>query len=154
MRLNRKGFMLAEVTIVSAIAVTVMVLLYSSSSKMIEAYKTRENYYNVDTIYATGYIYNYLIDSLMVNDYIGSYSTYKNITTGDEYINKIVLEYDLKQVFFVKGNNIDNLLSLDINRTMKNYLNNYVKINADDDKYYLIVERKADNNYYYYYAEM
>jgi hypothetical protein len=154
MRLNRKGFMLAEVTVVSALALTVMVVMYASSSRMIEAYKVRENYYDVDTIYATGYIYNHLIDSLNINNYISSYSTYKSIKNADEYITKVVSEYNLNNVFFVKGSNVDNLISASINKTFKNYLTNAVKGNVDDNKYYLIVERVVNNNYYYYYAEM
>jgi hypothetical protein len=140
--------------VVSALALTVMVVMYASSSRMIEAYKVRENYYDVDTIYATGYIYNHLIDSLNINNYISSYSTYKSIKNADEYITKVVSEYNLNNVFFVKGSNVDNLISASINKTFKNYLTNAVKGNVDDNKYYLIVERVVNNNYYYYYAEM
>lgn len=166
MNLNRKGFMLAEVTIVAAIAVAIIVSMYTSSSRMIDAYETRENYYDVDTIYATGHIYNYLIDSLKLNYYISASENVFIIQDGnevtDKYINKIRDEYNLNQVILISGSEIEELVSdINLNKTMRNYLKNFVLNNIDDDKFYLITERKVtkvDNsskyNYYYYYVEV
>lgn len=163
MKLNTKGFMLAEVTIVSAIAVVIMVTMFVSSSKMIKAYESRDNYYNVDSIYATGYIYDYLMDNLIINDYLieldGS-STLKYLDLKGkniEYINNIVSLYDLDSVFIIKNSDIDAIVSDgSLHKTMRSYIDNYVRNNIDDiNGHSIVVERKKDSiNYYYYFIEL
>ena len=148
--------MLAEVTIVSALVATVMVVMYAASSKMIKAYEVRENYYNIDTIYATGYIYNHLIDTLDINNLIGS-DNYTNIKDRDDYIKSVCSYYGLSQVYFIKENTekIKSLSGVVTNKTFKNYINNYL-VNAieDSNKYIILVERVVEKEYYYYYIEV
>lgn len=157
MKLNKKGFMLAEVTVVATLAATVMLVMYASSINMINAYKTRENYYDVDTIYATGYIHNYIIDTYTINNYIDTY----NLDNKKSLISDPAIDfYKIEDIRFIKSktSEVESLSNSDSisNRTFKNYLNNYVKNNVSesDDKYILIVERKVDNEYYYYSVEV
>ena len=168
MKLNKKGFMLAEVTIVATLAATVMMLMYSSSIKTINAYKERENYYDVDTIYATGYIYDYIMDN-KIDDYIStatSATPYGSKTFNTNPIKEIISKYNVKDVRFIKSKttSVNDLKNNVTRRTFKNYLENYVKKNVSDsenDKYILIVEREVaspnDSNkkvYYYYSVEV
>lgn len=62
-KLNRKGFMMAEVVIVSTIILGTLVGLYSIFSKMYVVYTERSYYYNVDAVYALRNIYKMLIDT-------------------------------------------------------------------------------------------
>lgn len=109
MKLNNKGFMLLEVVVVSTIIVTVLTSLYIGFSKLYKAYEDRNNYFDVDTIYALKNIEDMLIDSgvfntilleinndhykefvkegLAENDYIGS------------YIKKISNNYSLESIY-------------------------------------------------------
>ena len=49
MKLNRKGFMMAEVVVVSVIICTVLVTLYTSLVRINNAYDTRNRYYDINT---------------------------------------------------------------------------------------------------------
>ena len=53
MKLNRKGFMMAEVVVVSVIICTVLVTLYTALARINNAYDTRNRYYDIDTLYFT-----------------------------------------------------------------------------------------------------
>lgn len=47
MKLNRKGFMMAEVVVVSAVIVTVLVTLFTGINKVSTAYEKRNQYYDI-----------------------------------------------------------------------------------------------------------
>lgn len=47
MKLNRKGFMMAEVVVVSAVIVTVLVTLFTGINKVSTAYEKRNKYYDI-----------------------------------------------------------------------------------------------------------
>lgn len=68
--MNNKGFMLAEVIIVSAIIVTVLVTMYSGLNKLYIKYDEVSRYYNIDAIYAGKTMSDYLIDNGLMDDYI------------------------------------------------------------------------------------
>lgn len=51
MKLNKYGFMMAEVIVVSSIVLITLTSLYMSYNKIYSAYKTRINYYDVSIIY-------------------------------------------------------------------------------------------------------
>lgn len=51
MKLNKSGFMMAEVIVVSSIVLITLTSLYMSYNKIYSAYKTRINYYDVSIIY-------------------------------------------------------------------------------------------------------
>lgn len=53
--MNKKGFMMAELVVVSAIVLTTLVGLYASYNKIYSIYKTRIRYYDVTTLYRLGY---------------------------------------------------------------------------------------------------
>ena len=62
---NNRGFMLIEVIITSTVVLTGMVLLFSTFNSLYSKYKSRENYHDIDTFYAT----KEMIDYLMENDF-------------------------------------------------------------------------------------
>ena len=63
MKLNNKGFMMAEVVVVSAIVVLFLGSIYTSYNKMYSAYKTRLTYLDVSSLYQLGYYRNILIEN-------------------------------------------------------------------------------------------
>ena len=81
MKLNRKGFMMAEVVVVSVIICTVLVTLYTALARINNAYDTRNRYYDIDTLYFTEEINYSLISSGLIN---------KLITNGNSV--KVTLE--------------------------------------------------------------
>ena len=54
--MNNKGFMMAEVIVVAAIILAVMVGLYASYNKIFSLYNKRVDYYDVATLYELGNI--------------------------------------------------------------------------------------------------
>lgn len=60
-KLNCKGFMMAEVIIVSTVILGTLVGLYTIFNKMYIVYTERSYYYNVDAVYAGESIYKYLV---------------------------------------------------------------------------------------------
>ena len=62
MKLNCKGFMLAEVVVVSVIICTVLVTLYTSLVRINNAYDTRNRYYDINTLYFTEEVNDILIN--------------------------------------------------------------------------------------------
>ena len=99
MKLNRKGFMMAEVVVVSVIICTVLVTLYTALARINNAYDTRNRYYDIDTLYFTEEINYSLISSGLIN---------KLITNGNSV--KVTLEgqgIDLNEIssFYNSNNN-------------------------------------------------
>ncbi len=50
-KLGRKGFMLAEVVVVSAVISTVLVTMYIAINRVSSAYETRNGYYDIDALF-------------------------------------------------------------------------------------------------------
>lgn len=75
MKLNKKGFMMAEVIVVSSIVLITLTSLYISYNKIYSTYKKRINYYDVSIIYDLDQIRrNVVIDVPTNNTKIGSES--------------------------------------------------------------------------------
>ena len=62
MKKHQKGFMLAEVIVVSTIVITVLTSLYISFNKLYSNYKVRFKYYDANGLYAASKISNFYIN--------------------------------------------------------------------------------------------
>ena len=63
MKKNNKGFMLIELIITSTIVVTAMISLYASFNRIYSLYKTRNNYYDINGIYASKEVIRSLLNN-------------------------------------------------------------------------------------------
>lgn len=70
MRINRKGFMLAEVIIVSVIICVVLVSLFTGINRVTKAYDLRNRYYDVNALYMAEKANLYLIEDKSINTLI------------------------------------------------------------------------------------
>lgn len=141
--MNNKGFMMAEVVVVSAIILVTLVGLYSSYSKIFSLYNQRVDYYDVTTLYELANIRNYSLDTLTVGS---------NNVDGDI-------------IFFVDKNDVKNknINTDSLNQTFKDYLD-YLSTSVDFDSLkigesevtnILIMENCSDeNNCKYAYLEV
>ena len=59
---NRKGFMLAELIVTATVVIATIAGLYASYNRIYNLYKERNNYYDVDGIYATNEIIKYYME--------------------------------------------------------------------------------------------
>ena len=158
MKLNRKGFMLAEVVIVSIVIATVLVVLYAGLKNVSSAYETRNRYYDIDSLYSAMDINDILIknNSSFINsntaieltndnDINEFYEFYKN--TGYS-IKSYLSPYNSMQMQSLKNLN-DNVTFYEY----IDYLDGNINFNEDYD-YIIIVERTNinDKDDCYYYA--
>ena len=67
---NNKGFMLIEAIITSTIVLTMLIALYTSYNKLYNNYKTKNTYYDLDSIYATKEIINLNLNNNNFTKYI------------------------------------------------------------------------------------
>lgn len=136
-RMNDKGFMLAEIIIVSAILAMALVGLFATFSKMFLDYEDRGQYESIDAIYASRSIAKYYKNS--TEDY---YEEIKNdYTKKNHVVHSYILKYD--------DDAIKELLN-DTNTTLKEgyreylkYLKNNLDFN-DHSCYYFIVTELSD----------
>lgn len=173
MKNDSRGFMLAEVVVVSVIISTVLVTLFTGLNRMSTAYETRNKYYDIDA----AYIAQGINDIVIKNDYISDLAsdgtpillTYK-YSEISEYVNTIIDEYDPNQkvnayLIFANmdfyGIDITDLPDLLSNRnpnssdneTFIEYLN-YISQNIipENYTYFIIVELQKDVDDCYYYT--
>lgn len=158
MKVGRKGFMLAEVVVVSVVIATVLVTLFTGVHNVSSAYETRDRYYDVDSLYA----------AIETNEILKRNNSLSDNVTSVKELNTEI--YEFKHFYssiigdsiyaYITPYNSTSMLSLsDLNNnvTFIEYLN-YLKDNLDfsDENYtyMIIVERREDNNIddCYYYA--
>lgn len=101
--MNNKGFMMAEVIVVSAIILVALTGLYTSYNKIFSIYNQRVSYYDVDTLYELGYIR----DSIDLGE-------------NDPNINNAIYNNDGKLVYYINKFDVRNLNVS--NKTFKEYL--------------------------------
>lgn len=146
MKLNKKGFMLAEVVIVASVIATVLVFLYISINRMSNAYDKRNRYYDIDAMYAAMEINNSISDSF------DSTQDCQIIDNNNRFVNYYNGNNNLKNTitaFYVKSGNssLEKLnSSLNNNNYLKEYIS-YLEDNIDFDNYnYLIIVELIDKN--------
>lgn len=163
MKIGRKGFMLAEVIIVSVVIVTVLVTLYIGLNNVASAYDTRNRYYDVDCLYAAIEVNNVLLKNypaIIKTDTVIDLSQEGDINSFEEFyeeniqdsINLYLSPYNKEKIY--------ELIELEPNKYTKNSFNDYINylsgnLNFNDDYDYIIIaERLEDNdiNDCYYYA--
>lgn len=127
--MNNKGFMMAEVVVVSSIILIALTAFYVSYNKIISIYNQRLDYYDVSTLYKLA---EYRDNSLPDNPRNGL-----NKDTGGE------------KIYYVNKNTIknNNLNASDINQTFKDYLS-YLSTSLDFDSLpnKLLVMEKCDSD--------
>jgi len=161
MKLDRKGFMLAEVVVVAVVIATVLVTLFAGLNNVSSAYEVRNRYYDVDSLYAAMEINDILIRENTIDVLLNNNVSYLLV---DNRINlfmnfyRNISSYDISSSYFVPYNSVklNELKSMNINQTFKDYID-YLSGNidfSDDYNYIIIVERENINdiNDCYYYA--
>ena len=155
LKLNKKGFMMAELVIVSAIILVTLVSLYTSYNKIYSIYKSRVDYYDVATLYRVGYYRDILNEYDLMDDAMNKAASDKIVniyydalfngmfSSIPSYVNP---SYEEDSVFLVYNNKneIDGSIfgGINVNPTFKDYVD-YLKNSIDfsNFEYMLIMER-------------
>ena len=162
--MNKKGFMMAEVVVVSAIVIATIGGLYVSYNKIYSKYRKLLSYNDVTALYRLGYYRNILIENDIMDKVIKKAESEKVILIYDS-INKMNSSFNLSEtenpemitdtVFMIRTNgnkqiNKDVLNGKNLNPTFEdyaNYLSNAVTFRSN---YIMIMERcnlkKEDSN--------
>ena len=157
MKLNRKGFMLAEVVVSASVVAVVLVTMYIGINRMTAAYDKRNRYYDLDAQQV----------AMEVNDLLKRDSEQNNFTSlTDNYysLEDIEVNYSkLKDVFISLGENINtyyvknkdgfnNIKNSNINQSFKDYIDYFVSKTSFDEEYsyFIVVELEKGSDYYYY----
>lgn len=167
MKLNSKGFMMAEVVVVSAIILVFMTGMFVTYNKIFSAYKQRISYYDTTTLYKLGYYRDILIKTNKLNslqsDAKGATNSVKLVsgltnpdssdTDDTNTDDKIYLIYNAKENLSPRIVNTFNGYS--INQTYKDYIT-YMStaVTLNSYNYVMVLERcpkgkKTDCKYAY-----
>lgn len=149
--MNNKGFMMAEVVVVSAIILVTLTGLYASYNKVYGIYKTRLSYYDAVTLYRLSYyrdilIENDVIDKVMDEAKKGTaINVYNSIKEGGifELPEIETTEYISDTVFFISKNKFSNsiLNNQDVNLTFKEYVQFLSTSATINSNYIMVMER-------------
>lgn len=160
-KLNNKGFMLAEVIIVTTVMITSLVGLYKGFSNTYKAYEIKSRYYDTKTIYALKNMENFLIDEMILNKYAPSNNNFYIEITKDldsdeyheAYIDKFITENDIDQLYLTKftKTNLDSLKSNTNDDELIKYIDyiidQYIS-NSNSDEYTFILIAKTNTEKY------
>ena len=109
--MNRKGFMMAELVVVSSVIIITLVGLYSSYNKIYSMYNTRMNYYDVVTLYRLGYYRdileeNNVLDAAINQSKTGVLNIYESIGPSGIFSlpeNERVQNGDVDKVYLINN---------------------------------------------------
>ncbi len=156
---NRKGFMMAELIVVSAIVLTVLSVLYISYSKIYTVYSARISYYDTVTLYKLGYYRDILIENkkltpslanaknngiTTIYDTDDASSSIFTLTASEQTGTNNAKYKDKVFLIYTHRNNVsaNALNGKSVNKTFKDYvkyLSTSVTINSSE--YLMIMER-------------
>ncbi|MGN1312204.1 MAG: hypothetical protein ACI4U4_04245 [Bacilli bacterium] len=158
MRINRKGFMLAEVIIVSVIICVVLVSLFTGINRVTKAYDLRNRYYDVNALYMAEKANLYLIEDKSINNLISDDTPVK---VENSNLNEVISFYNsgntdsVVNIYFTPYDqtNLESLKDKGTNQTYKDfidYLSGHLEFNGEYT-YMLISEicNSTDDCYYY-----
>lgn len=154
MRINRKGFMLAEVIIVSVIICVVLVSLFTGINRITKAYDLRNRYYDVNALYMAEKANLYLIEDNSIN------TLNSPVKVDNSNLNKVISFYkhdntSTLNIYFTPygKDNVEALKDKGTNQTYQDfidYLSGHLEFNGEYT-YMLISEicNSTDDCYYY-----
>lgn len=160
---NNKGFMLAEVVIVSAVLITTLVSLYAGFAKVYKAYEERSSFFDTDSIYALKSIEDTLIDEGLFNNIINEINTSNYVSylaenlTDDSYINSYLKEllgnYNIEYFYITKYDSasLTTIMESDTDNIVFNDFLTYLQknLNFDDNYNYIFVSKTKDGRFAY-----
>lgn len=160
---NNKGFMLAEVVIVSAILITTLTSLYAGFARVYKAYEERSSFFDIDSIYALKNIEDTLIDNMEFNNIIktidaNNYVYYNNEELiSDNYINSylksIMTNYNIEYFYITEYSmyGINKIINIDNSNIVFNDFLIYLEKNLvfDGNYGYILLAKTVDGRFAY-----
>ena len=154
MKLGRKGFMLVEVVVVSAVISTVLVTMFIAINRVSSAYSTRDSYNSVDALYLAMAENDILRENNGLSGLVCNNSNAKKIT--DSNLEKVYKDIDIYSInLYYSPYNRDEVLSLKNNKAtfdgFIDYISNKLDYSNTNYNYLIIAELcKTEDDCYYY----
>jgi len=131
--MEKKGFMLAEVLIVSTLLIGVMSFMYVQTNSINKAYSREFKYNTVDGLYGARIIKEFLSIKYNLNNLNATSFVNKN-SLNSNYFNKLMEKFDILKIIITNNNeNVYNFL-------VNNYSQNTPYIGTDSTYYEKLVE--------------
>lgn len=152
-KLNNKGFMMAEVVVVSSIVLAFLTTIFVSYNKMYATYLTRIGYYDVTTLYRLGYYRDILIENNKLTSILSENNDITSVYgagSSDSLFNLPDSEKPDSQedrVYLIKtkdNNHYINVNALDgtnVNETFKDYMKYLSNSVTPRSNYIMVMER-------------
>ena len=154
--MNNKGFMMAEVVVVSAIVLVAITGLYISYNKIYSIYNARIDYYDVTTLYRLGYYRDVLIENDKIEEVLETANNQKVVDIYNSNNENVIFqlpptetsEYTTDTVFLLKKSKfrIDAFNDKEINQTFKDYITFLSDSTTINSNYLMIMERCNTNS--------
>lgn len=155
MKFGRKGFMMAEVVVVSVVIAVVLITLFTGLNRVSSAYEKRDRYYDIDALYLAMMANDALIENGSINNLINDGTS--TIIEANDDVNLLLNTYNNDDVnlyfsLYEKGK-IDKLKDLPNKKTTKEFIDYLgTKFDFNDDYNYVIISeicKNVDDCYYY-----
>lgn len=161
MKLNKKGFMLAEVVVSASVIAVILVTLYIGLNRMTSAYETRNRYYDIDAQQVAMEVNNALNrnGNPIFDKYIKLSEANGEFKSDVSALCKLYtdeLDITVNNVYIVDGSpgfeSLKNSITDESNESFKDYLDYIInKIDFDENySYFIVVELERNSEYYYY----
>lgn len=143
MKKNNKGFMLAEVFIVSSFVLGVLVYTFIQINSIMKNYNKSFSYDTVQGLYIANEIKNYLNYNSSNKEFVSSAcENYKIFDVSDDYWSKIKKSANIKTVILGNLNYIKENVATDSNISAKQ--KDYIKYLGEKDSCILLLEYNDD----------
>ena len=156
MKFGRKGFMMAEVVVVSVVIAVVLITLFTGLNRVSSAYEKRDRYYDIDALYLAMMANDALIENGSINNLINDGTS--TIIEANDDVNLLLNTYNNDDVnlyfsLYEKGK-IDELKDLSTTKETTKEFIDYLgtKFDFNDDYNYVIISelcKNVDDCYYY-----
>ena len=154
MKLNNKGFMMAEVIVVSAIVLVTIAGMYTSYNKIYSIYKNRISYYDVNTLYRLSFFRDIMVENEIISENANQAKNNSDKIIDNTSSFSTYVEPDVKERIFTIYNNKKSISSnifnniANVNPTFKDYVD-YLKETVDnfnEFNYMMIIERCQESS--------
>lgn len=153
--MNRRGFMMAEVIVVSAIVLVVLTTLYVSYNKIYSIYSTRLDYYDTVTLNRLGYYRDILIENDKINEILNKTKSINinEIFSGNENLENEKNQYGIDDTYLFYNINSNGKYYLDnsyisdsMNQGLKDYITFLIDSTSFNSSYIMVMERCKEGN--------
>lgn len=151
--MNKRGFVMAEALIVSAVVLTTLVLIYTQFAKIKKNYGDSYFYDNINDIYALNRIANFLSEenNTQIINNLSSYLDITNCTLSNEqeYCELLIETSNIKYLLFTYNDNNYILEALNTNNPYDLKLTTYIKnlSSPDPEHQYMLIAEFNDGTY-------